>query len=122
MPRAHICLNLPLGDTMSCVGGVEVAVRASVWRKWRELASLLVSQNISLVNQARVYCAYVRPVLLYAAETWVLTQKLEGLLMRCDHRMLRYIAMVRWQDKVSNEEVGRRCDVQDLEDRLKRKG
>ena len=38
-----------LDDTMSCVGRVEAAVRAriaSVWRKWRELVSLLVSQNI----------------------------------------------------------------------------
>ena len=38
-----------MGDTMSCVGGAEAAVRAriaSAWRKWKELASLLVSQNI----------------------------------------------------------------------------
>ena len=84
-----------LGDTMSCVGGAEVAVRAriaSAWRKWRELVSLLVSQNIPLVNRARVYCACVRPALLYAAETWVLTGKLEGILVRCDYRMLRYMA------------------------------
>ena len=35
-----------LGHTMSCVGGMEAAVRAriaSAWRKWRELASWLVS-------------------------------------------------------------------------------
>ena len=42
-----------LGDAMSCVGGAEVAVRAriaSAWRKWRDLVSLLVSQNVPLVN------------------------------------------------------------------------
>ena len=61
--------------------------------------SLLVSQNIPLVNWARVYCACVRLALLYAAETWVLTGKLEGLLVRCDHRVLRYMAKVRWQDR-----------------------
>ena len=112
-----------LGDTMSCVGGAEAAVRArivSVWRKWRELVSLLVSQNLPLVNWARVYCACVRLVLLYAAETRVLTGKLEGLLVRCNQRMLRYVAKVRWQDRVSNEEVQRRCGVEDLEDRLSR--
>ena len=92
-----------LGDTMSCVGGAEVAVRArigSAWRKWRELASLLVSKNILLVNWARVYFPCVRQALLYAAETWVLAGKLEGLLVRCDHRMLRCMAKVRWQDRV----------------------
>ena len=44
------------GDTMSCVGGAEVAVKAwRKWRKWRELAGLSVSQNIALVNWARVF-------------------------------------------------------------------
>ena len=53
---------------------------------------MLINQNILLVNWARVYCACVSPVLLYAAETWVLTGKLEGILVRCDYRMLRYMA------------------------------
>ena len=42
-----------LGDTMSCVGGVEAAVRAriaSVQRKWMEFVSLLVSENVPLVS------------------------------------------------------------------------
>ena len=73
-----------------------------------------------MVNLARVYCACARLVLLYAAETWVLTGKLEGLLVRCDHKILRYLAKVRWQDRVSNQEVRRRCDVGDLEDRLRK--
>ena len=61
----------------------------------------------------------MRPALLYAAETWVLTRKLESLLVRCDHRMLRCMAKVRWQDRVSSEGV-QRCGVEDLEDRLRR--
>ena len=50
----------------------------------------------------------------------VLTGKLEGILVRCDYRMLRYMAKVRWQDSLSNEEVQRRCGVEDLGDRLRR--
>ena len=45
------------------------------------------------------------PELLYAAETWALTERLEGLLASCDHRMLRYMLRVRWQDKNTNEGV-----------------
>ena len=55
----------------------------------KQLVSLLVSQNIPLVNWARVYYAFVRLALLYAAETWVLAEKLEGLLVRCDQGMVR---------------------------------
>ena len=52
----------------------------------------------------KVYCAYVRPALLYAAETWALMERLEGLLASCDHRMLRYMSRVKWQDRITNEE------------------
>ena len=106
-----------LGDVMRGEGGAEAAVRARIansWRSWRELASLLVNQSIPLVNRAQVYKACVRPVLLYGAETWALTKHLEDLLRRCDTKMLRYMAKIRWGDRVSNEEVFRRCGIESL--------
>ncbi len=62
-----------LGDVMQCEGGAEAAVRgriACAWKSWRELAGLLLSQNIPLGSRAQVYRACVRSVLLYGAETW----------------------------------------------------
>ena len=112
-----------LGDMMTCEGGVESAVRdriSSAWNKWRELASLLVNQSIPLKERAKVYCACVRSVLLYAVETWALTERLEGLLASCDQRMLRYMTKVRWQDRITNEEIRERCGVEDLKDRMRR--
>ena len=91
---------------------------SGAWSKWRELASLLVSHSISLEERVKVYCACVMPALLYAAETWTLTETLEGLLASCDHRMLRYMLRVRWQGRITNEEVRRRCRVENLEQRL----
>ena len=44
----------------------------------------------------------------YAVETWALMERLEGLLASCDQRMLRYMSRVRWQDRITNEEVRRR--------------
>ena len=61
-----------LGDALSCGGGVELAVRdriSGTWSKRRELASLLVNHSILLEKRAKVYCACVKPALLYAAET-----------------------------------------------------
>ena len=74
---------------ISCGGGVELAVRdriSGAWSKSRILASLQVNHSIPLEERAKVYCAYV---LLYAVETWALTERLEGLLASYDHRMLR---------------------------------
>ena len=62
----------------------------------------------------------VTPALPYAAKNLVLTEKLDGLLASCDHRMLRYMLRVRWQDRITNEEVKRRCVVENLEHRLRK--
>ena len=93
-----------LSDVISCGGGVELAVRDRIscaWSKWRELVSLLVNHRIPLEKRAKAHCAYVRPALLYAVETWALTERLEGLLASCDHRMLRYMSRVRLQNRVN---------------------
>ena len=34
--------------------------------------------------------------------------------------MLRYTSRVRWQDKMTNEEVRRRCGLENLEHRVKK--
>ena len=54
-------------------------------------------------------------MLLYGSETWALTERMKGVLRACDWRMLRYIAVVRWQDGLSSEQVARRCGVEELE-------
>ena len=95
-----------LGNVISCGGGVELAVRdriSGAWSKWRELASLLVNHSIPLEERAKVYYACARPALLYAVGTWALMERLEGLVASCDHRMLRYMSRVRWQDMITNE-------------------
>ena len=58
--------------------------------------------------------------MLYVVETWALTERLKGLLASCDHRMLRYMSRVRWQDRITNEEVRRRCGVENLKHRLRK--
>ncbi len=51
-----------LGDVIRCEGRAEAAVRkriACAWKSWRELANLLVNQNILLGSRAQVYRACV---------------------------------------------------------------
>ena len=110
-----------LGDTLDCEGGVERAVRArvaSAWTKWREISGLLLNKNIPILYRAKVYEACIRPVLLYSAETWALTQRMEEILKRCDNKMLRFMAGVRWEDHLTNEEVAERCGLRRLDGKL----
>ena len=52
-------------------------------------------------------------------EMWALTARLEGILLSCDRRMLRYMAGVPWRDRVRSAEVARRCGVRELGDVLR---
>ena len=93
---------------LDCQSGAKRAVRTRIkaaWSKWREISSLITNQQIPLEARTKVYCACVRPVLLYGSETWALTKKLEKILESCDCRMLRYMAGIRWEDRISNSEV-----------------
>ena len=49
----------------------------------------------------KIYGACIRPVILYGAESWALTKKLKELIYRCDCRMLRYMAGVKWEEGLS---------------------
>ena len=94
------------GSVLDYEGGVENVVRAKVaaaWTKWRDIAGLLVNKNIPLVSRSSVYDACIRPVLLYGAETWALTQKMEEILKRCDNRMLRFMVDVHWEDHLTSD-------------------
>ena len=54
----------------------------------------------------------------YGAETWALTQKIEGILKRCDNRMLRFMTGVRWKGHLTND-VAEMCGIAKLECRLR---
>ena len=102
-----------LGNVLDCEAGVERAVRARVnatWKKWREMASLLTDKRIPLRILGSVYESCIRPVMLFESETWATTKKDEDIIRKCDRRM-RYMARVKWQDRVLSEEVAKRCGL-----------
>ena len=114
-----------LGETMTCEAGAETALRTRIttaWGKWREIASLLVNRKIPLRSRVYIYCACIRPVMLYGAETWPTTREMERILRSSDCKMLRYMAHLKWEDRVTNEEVMRRCGVEDVISKLRRDG
>ena len=63
---------------------------AAVWAKWREISGLLLNKGIPLAWRGMLFDACIRSVMLYGGKTWTLTKKLEGVLIGCDRRMLRW--------------------------------
>jgi len=86
-----------------------------------EMLSLITNRSIPLKVRGSVYESCVRSVMLCGAETWALTGKLEDILKSCDRRMLRYMAGVRWQDRICNEDVAKRCGLKMIQDKLRQR-
>ena len=106
-----------LGSVLDREGGVERAVRARVaaaWAKWREIAGLLCNRRIPLKSRANIYDACIRSVILYGAESWPLTQRLEKYIQSCDRRLLRYMSGVSLRDRVSSAEVAQGCGLREI--------
>ena len=113
-----------LGDMLGWEGNAEMSVRvrvASTWIKWKDIAGLLVNRHLPLKSRSKVYNACLRPVLLYGAETWGLSQKMECVLRGCDSRILRYMAGVSLRDRVRSEDVAQRYGVKESSIVLKEK-
>ena len=67
-----------LGDILQSEGGAEKAARCKVsqaWLKRRETSFWLRNSSVTITRRAIMYQACIRSVLLYAAETWALTQR-----------------------------------------------
>lgn len=113
-----------LGDMLDCEAGAERAARARVaitWRKWREIAHLLTNKFVPLKYRGGMYETYIRSVLLYSTETWPMTKRVEDILGKCDRKMIRCMAGVKWQDNVSSEEVAKRCGIKEIENKLRQR-
>ena len=59
--------------------------------------------------------------MLYAAETWALTQREENLIQGCDRRMLRRLCGVTLRDRISSDEVLGRCGLESVLLRIRKK-
>ena len=81
---------------------------AKARRAFANLKHLWCRRDVPLSLKGRVYRTTVRAVLLYGCETWPIRAEDVHRLSVFDHRCLRSIARLQWQDRVCNEEVRRR--------------
>ena len=89
--------------------------------KWREISGLLCNKGIPLKNRAKVYAACIRSAMLYGAETWPLTKRLESTLVKSDRRMMRLMAGVRLQDRMPAAQLHMACGLVELDKEMRKR-
>lgn len=70
------------------------------------------SEKISVKTKPNISRTYIFSILLYACESWTLRKHDRDKLMAFDTRCYRRILHIRWQQKITNEEVRRRVKCQ----------
>ena len=79
-----------------------------------------MNKSVPLKACGRVYQACLRPVLCYGSETWAMTKTNLAILERADMKMLSWMCRVKWEDRVSNDEILGRVGLEKLEYVLRR--
>ena len=73
------------------------------------------SHDLTASTKVAVYNQCLMPLLMYGSEIWTLYQHEIMQLRTVQQRHLRLILIIKWDDYISNEEVLRRDDVEDME-------
>ena len=87
--------------------------------KWREMAGVICDMGMPNILKSKIYRTVLRPVLMYRAECWTMRTKEENPMRRTEMRMLRWIVGVSRKDKISNEEIKRRCVEEDILEKVR---
>ena len=87
---------------------------ASLYTIWK-------AKNISIPTKMRLYKSNILSVLLYGAESWKTTTKINQLLETFQSKCLRRILKIYWPEKVTNEEVRRRAGIRSVVEEVRRR-
>jgi hypothetical protein len=112
-----------LGSIVSKDGGAD-----DVWSRIRkakgafiQLYPLWRNHNISKRTKLRICNTNVKSTLLYACETWKVTQRITNTLQGFINRCLRRIVNIRWPEIMSNEDVWKITNQQTVSIQIKRR-
>ena len=87
--------------------------------KWREMSRVVCDKKMPNKLKCKIHRTIMRPVLMCGSECWTMRKREEDLMRRSEMRMLRWIVGVSRKDKVRNEEIKRRCGVEDIVEKVR---
>ena len=103
-----------LGDMLSSGGGADTAISTRIscgWMKFWELAPILTNKEVRYYVKKKLYLGCVRPIIMYAAETWEMTNAMMERLRRVEMRMVRWMCGVTLLDRKPSEELKQRLGL-----------
>ena len=108
-----------LGSTISSDGTLDQEINARIQKASQALGRLrskvLQHSGVTLATKLKVYRAVVLTSLLYGCETWTLYRKHMKQLEQFHQRSLRSIMRIRWQERVTNQEVLDKANLTSIE-------
>ena len=111
-----------LGSTISSDSTLDKEIAARIQKASYALGKLrtkvLQHKDIRLSTKLKVYNAVVLSSLLYGCETWTLYRRHIKKLEQFHTRSLRTIMRIRWQDRITNQEVLDRADTTSIEAKI----
>ena len=87
-----------------------------------QLSPIPGHKEISMITKTQIIKAVFTPTLLYQSENWTLTSKERQMLTTTEMRCLRKAAGKTRMDKIRNEEIRRRLNMQPAEQTRTRSG
>ena len=111
-----------LGSIISNDGSLDKEVTTRIQKANQALGRLrtkvLQHNSVRLATKLKVYHAVIIPSLLYGCETWTLYRRHVKQLEQFHTRSLRSIMQIRWQDRVTNQEVLDRANSTSIEAKI----
>ena len=113
-----------LGSYISADSNIEKEVSSRIGQAaqaFNRLRNIWKSSVLSTATKLKIYKSNVRSVLLYASETWRTNKKIESRLRGFEGRCLRRILKIRWEQRVTNEEIRRRTKINNIVEEVKQR-
>jgi len=113
-----------LGATVSKEGGSTEDVHNRVVKArgaFLRLKKILSRHSISRRNKVSLHKTLVKPVLMYGCETWKMNKCDENKTYVFQSRCFRWIFKIHWQDRITNKEVLKMAEIENLSEDVRRR-
>ena len=113
-----------LGATVSKEGGGTEDIQNRVVKVnglFLRLKKIWSSHSISQQTKVRLYKTLVKPVLMYGCETWKMDKCDENKIDVFQSRCLRWIFKICWQERITNKEVLKMAEIENLSVDMRRR-
>ena len=113
-----------LGSTVKIDGGTDTDINkrlAKARAVFSNLNRVWKSSQYTTRTKLKLYNSCVLPTLLYGSECWRMTENDQQKLSTFHTKSLRRIMKIFWPNKISNDELLRRCQAEDMSTIIKKR-